>query len=76
MVVKPISAMAFSVFSLTNSSRDLNSLLSGTATSEQNLLQLRMAPDYDYVGKAYLRKGHWNPKRKLGVIPHIFLIIN
>ena len=34
MVVKSISAMAFSVFSLTNPSRDLNSLLSGTATSE------------------------------------------
>ena len=37
MVVKPMSEIAFSVFSLTNPSSDLNSLLSGTVTSGQKI---------------------------------------
>ena len=37
----------------------------------------RLIPKYfcavfDYVGKADLSKGYWNPKRKLGVTIHIF----
>ena len=35
MVVKPMSEIALSVLSLTNPSSDLNSLLSGTVTSEK-----------------------------------------
>ena len=31
---------------------------------------------YDYVGKVYLGKGYWNPKRKLGVTMHFSEIIN
>ena len=38
MVVKPMSEIAFSVFSLTNPSSDLNSLLSGTVTSGRKKL--------------------------------------
>ena len=30
---------------------------------------------YDYVGKADLSKGSWNPKRKLGVTTHFLEII-
>ena len=30
---------------------------------------------YDYVGKADLSKGYWNPKRKLGVTMHCLEII-
>ena len=31
---------------------------------------------YDYAGKANIRKGCWNPKRKLGVTTHFSEIIN
>ena len=31
---------------------------------------------YDYSGKANIRKGCWNPKRKLGVTTHFSEIIN
>ena len=37
MVVNPMSEIALSVFSLTNPSCDLNSLLSGTVTSEKKI---------------------------------------
>ena len=30
---------------------------------------------YDYAGKADLRKGYWNPKRKLGITAYISEII-
>ena len=31
---------------------------------------------YDYAGKADLSRGHWNPKRKLGVTRHFLAIIS
>ena len=39
---------------------------------------LRMGPPntvYDYVGKAELSKGYWNPQRKLGVATHLLAIL-
>ena len=37
------------------------------------LIQKYFCAVYDYVGKADLSKGYWNPKRKLGVSNNIFL---
>lgn len=45
MFVNPMSAIAFSVFSLTNPSSDLNSVLSGTATSAEEEMHLIKWPN-------------------------------